>query len=253
MLTREHVIPSFLYSYQRKFEQVIGWNDNVQKMLRGDQVIGDVCGECNSGALSQLDQYAQKFFTTNGILTQNFTATTLDLHYDYDQLLRFNLKVSFNSARRTGAESHLFEPFVPYMLGQASSPGKNQIRLVVQLLKGHRFVGEDAMKLIGLRYADDAGLANPFIVRISRGVDIGGRYPQTNVRINIFGAVMISMLIFGSGLQAGRTAEICRRYISDHPESTNLRAERRLAVLRQGPKTWLEEYSAQIHRARSIA
>jgi hypothetical protein len=251
-LTREHIFPQFLLAHQRKFSDVIGWNDNVKKMLAGDQTIRDVCANCNNIAMSRLDKYSKHFFSDNGLLVQNFKRKSIQLSYDYDQLLRFNLKVSFNSARTTGNQSHLFNPFISYIVGNGDPPKKNAIRLLVQLLKAHAFVGEHAAKLKKIGYADEAGVSLPFMVRVGWGIDPSGAFSGLNFRTNTFGALLFTVLIFDVDMPAGTCAVLCRKFIASRPGTVELNRERRIASLSQGPKTWLEEYFPQIERTHAF-
>jgi hypothetical protein len=102
-LTREHVWPAgFLKrgSFELKFSA------RANKTFEGDLTIADVCGACNNGPLSALDDHACELYDRrfgkkvepNAIVT--FT-------YDHGLLLRWLLKVSYNSARSTGSDVDL--------------------------------------------------------------------------------------------------------------------------------------------------
>ena len=118
-MTREHVIPAFMYEFQKEYDSVIGWSEPAEKMVRGELKVRDVCTRCNSENLASLDAYAKSFFVDNGLLVRNFTRSQIVLHYEHDQLLRWLLKVSYNSSRTDGAHADLFTPFAPYKIGRA--------------------------------------------------------------------------------------------------------------------------------------
>jgi hypothetical protein len=249
-MTREHVIPNFLYAFKRQIGDVIGWNDNVQKMLPGDQVVKDVCADCNNGVLSRLDSYANDFFLKNGLLVQHNSANTVLLQYDYDLLLRWNLKVSFNSARRTGAQAHILKDFIPYILGKQITPKKNRLSFLVEFMRGHKFDGDAAAKLYEAGYADRSGMSNPFNVRVSWVADLANRYPGCQVRANIFGPFKFVMQFFEDDTSVGAATVMTRKYASEYSKAAVLRPNQRVAYLEQGPRTWLEEYAPQIMRAK---
>lgn len=132
--TREHVIPAFIYRFQKQSEaSVIGWNEVAKKMVGGEHQVKDVCETCNGGVLSALDAYGKEFLNSNGFLTQNYTALSADLTYDYDQLARWLLKISFNSTRIDRGHSHLFEKFIPFILNGAPAPSKADFAIVATL------------------------------------------------------------------------------------------------------------------------
>lgn len=121
--TREHVIPAFIYAFQQQLAQsVVGWNEVVQRMVRGEAKVRDVCAECNHTALSVLDSYGRQLLSDSGLLVQNYTKRTLTIRYDYSLLLRWLLKISFNSSRTDGAHSGLFEEHIQFMRGLSPPP-----------------------------------------------------------------------------------------------------------------------------------
>ena len=98
-------------------------------MVASEHKIKDVCGPCNHGVLSELDNYGKQLLLDAGALTPSYSKLTLALRYDYDFLCRWLLKISFNSSRTDGAHRHLFEGFVPFILGQAPAPQRYELAL----------------------------------------------------------------------------------------------------------------------------
>ena len=66
-LTREHLIPAFMYDYQKQFTPFIGWSELAEKMVGGELQIKDVCAPCNNGSLSALDDYGRRMLTEYGL------------------------------------------------------------------------------------------------------------------------------------------------------------------------------------------
>src|SRR5271170_1789254 len=101
-LTREHVFPNALDKEFRKDGSSMRepyWIDRLdEKMVGGEPTVKDVCQECNNVVLSQLDSYGLKLYKNYfcKIAEQN---EMVKFEFDYDLLLRWILKLSYNSAR----------------------------------------------------------------------------------------------------------------------------------------------------------
>lgn len=133
-MTREHIIPNFIYKYEELMSNSSGWNEAANKITGSEHQIKDVCGKCNNGPLGSLDAYGKSFLENHGLLTQNFLETSVNLKYEYSLLLRWVLKISFNSARCTKKQSHLFEGLKNYMLTGNELP-ENRVAIMGQLLR----------------------------------------------------------------------------------------------------------------------
>ena len=251
-MTREHVIPRFMYLYWKKSTDVIGWNESAERMLPSEQVIKDVCRRCNNGILGPLDAYAQEFLTNNGILATNFTRERIRLSYDYDRLLRWNLKVSYNSARRTRRQSHILEPFVPYIvLGDIADRPKN-ISAFVHLSGGHKFSPSARQKLRKEGVIDRQGLCSPFLVRISCGEDHFGGFGGLLLRQNTWGMLVFSMLIFDEGLSAEKVEQRTEAFRRSQPRMRTLIPDAQSIDLRRTRTSWMQDYEVQIRRQIAI-
>ena len=127
--TREHVVP-------RWYSETPGEADTFSARapvthLRGDLVVKDVCRSCNSGTLATLDAYGK------GLYERYFTAAAyageiVEFEYDYDRLVRWLLKLSFNSARAQNADVRVLREFRKCILGQ--SPLTDRIRCWLHLV-----------------------------------------------------------------------------------------------------------------------
>ncbi|WP_018211970.1 hypothetical protein [Desulfitobacterium hafniense] len=117
-LTREHVWPNGIIqrvNYEARYSEQAG------KFFGADQVISDVCEECNNGVLSNLDTYICSMFDhyfANFIQKGEF----VNFHYNYDLLARWLLKISYNSSRSTGEDVNLLKNYVPYIMGKSECP-----------------------------------------------------------------------------------------------------------------------------------
>lgn len=135
VMTKEHIIPKFIYKFLQSAKlPVIGWNERAQKSIGGEATIADVCKECNGGPLSSLDAYGQSFLVDNGLLTKVFLKENTIIKYDYDRLLRWLLKVSYNSLTSKNDPSVVFfEKHIDFILNGSPAPDKGSITLFVGL------------------------------------------------------------------------------------------------------------------------
>ncbi|NIE64032.1 HNH endonuclease [Burkholderia sp. Ax-1719] len=249
-LTREHIIPAFIYDFQKQQEGTfIGWNEVAQRMVGGEGKIKDVCEDCNNGVLSDLDSYGKHLLTDSGLLVQNYTKQGLALRYDYSLLLRWLLKISFNSSRTDGAHSHLFERFIPFIRGLASAPSRFHVASLVYLARpevaGLSQIEADSF----IRMSQGASLLNPFVARICYAAALGER--DFVARQIIFGPAVFYLLFFREGLLPGHAASAIRRLTKAVPEIVELSSKRKFVEVHPGQKTWLDLYEPQV--ARTIA
>ncbi|MGB6212076.1 hypothetical protein [Pseudomonas mandelii] len=249
--TREHVIPAFLYRFQKELESnVVGWNEVAEKMIGGEQTVRDVCQICNGLKLSLLDDYGKKLLTENCILKQNYDKLSLDFNHNYEFLARWLLKISFNSSRTDNAHAHLFEKFIPFMLDGKNPPAKNEI-VIIGSLAAPLLVDElqgDYEVFRGL--AGACGRINPFFVRIGYGPN---NFKSYTLRIVMFGPLLFSILMFMPGTSAGvasiETKQLLKQLL---PEGALLSSKRSRALLKPGKATWVDYYGAQVTRVRAI-
>jgi hypothetical protein len=97
-LTKEHILSAFLF--RRYPDQKAGIPPKSRRVVKFEGTVRDVCGTCNSGPLSELDAYAQYFTEQNRCdRTFELKRPTLLILYDYEMLLRWLLKVSYNVMR----------------------------------------------------------------------------------------------------------------------------------------------------------
>ncbi|SEK13090.1 hypothetical protein SAMN05444746_112142 [Variovorax sp. OK212] len=236
-MTREHVIPSFIYDFQKKLgSKVLGWNEVSQKMIAGEAKVRDVCATCNNKVLGDLDSYGKETLESSGILVADYKKRDLELTYDFDQLARWLLKISFNSSRTDGAHSSLFSKYIPYMLGKGIRPKSSEVAIVSYL------AAPSPLEVDGEK------LSNPFIMRIS--------YGQPNevymLRIVSFGPLFFFLQLFEQDVLAGHAASATRRLIKDQCGSVELLPTRKWMRLQSGTASWADLYTAQVSRVRDL-
>lgn len=245
--TREHVIPAFIYEFQKTIGGFIGWNEVVGKMVGGEAKVKDVCADCNNRVLGELDAYGKRLLVESGILTHNYLKRSVVLKFDHAKLLRWLLKISFNSSRTDGAHSYLFESLVPFIVEGVPIPHRSQVALVSYMaapIAIDKSLGENALFY---KPANGADTFNPFLARICYGFVPGGS--NYVLRINIFGPLVFFMLIFPKGTLPGHAAVAIRNFLKVSPGAVELTHHMRLIELSAGPKTWLDLQEHQIQRA----
>lgn len=107
VMTREHIWPDWLLKrtdYDRAFSARAG------KIVSKDLTIRDVCGPCNYGPLSALDGYAKTLYDRY-IEHWVVEDQTVDFEYDHSKLMRWLLKVSFNSARMSNTDGGILAKY----------------------------------------------------------------------------------------------------------------------------------------------
>jgi hypothetical protein len=240
-----------MYDFQKQLEQsVIGWNEVAQRMVGGEGKVKDVCADCNNRVLGELDAYGKQLITNSGLLVQNYTKRDLRLQYDYSLLLRWLLKVSFNSSRTDGAHSPLFERYVPFMRGLEPSPSRSQVALLLYLARPEMLGASRIAEVPFVRIANGSSILNPFLVRICYGV-IPGEHRYV-LRLNIFGPAVFYLMMFEDSVLPGHAASAIRQLVRLTPGAVELGPKRKVVEVQAGQKSWLDLYEHQVARARSL-
>lgn len=100
-LTREHIWPN---GFLKRGNFEVKFSARANKTFAGDLVIADVCAVCNSGPLSTLDSHACELYDRR-FAKRVESSAVVPFTYDYGLLMRWLLKISYNSARSTGRDA----------------------------------------------------------------------------------------------------------------------------------------------------
>ncbi len=250
--TREHIIPAFIYNFQKQMEQsVVGWNEVAQRMVGGEGKVKDVCAECNNQVLSELDAYGKQLLTDSGLLVQNYTKRELTLQYDYPLLLRWLLKISYNSSRADGVHSSLFEKHVTFIRGLEPIPSRNRVTVLLYLSSPEILDTSRIKAKPFVQIADGSSLLNPFLVRISYGVLSGEQ--RYVLRTNFFGPAVFHLVMFNDNVLPGHAASAIRNLLKLMPGAVELSPKRKLVEVHAGQKSWLDLYEPQFARMLAIS
>lgn len=130
-LTKEHLYPKSLY--KRTTDYKLQYLASHEKFIDSQITIRDVCPTCNGGALSQLDSYFVELYDSQ-IKNIAFWHQSVTFRYNFNQLARWLLKTSYNSARVQKKEHQIkiLQDFAPYILGAKDTP--RRLALFVQLV-----------------------------------------------------------------------------------------------------------------------
>lgn len=250
-ITREHIIPKFIYDhYEENNYKVSGWNEYAKKTVGGEFKIKDVCEKCNNELLGELDNYASHFLRQNGILTDVFLQESIKLTYDYDMLLRWLLKISFNAVRIEGSHAHIFSTSINYIL-HSDSNGMRDFEVIVQLLPPVQHSAEKLIRLqeIGIPVSS-CGKTNPLIVRIGKAhiKDSNGGFITRTV---IIGALVFYLFIYADNQTQDFRNQVLEVFLYKLKSGTIMRRGSASINLTAGKMTWIDSYGPSFLRAKS--
>jgi hypothetical protein len=164
-LTREHLVPRFVYSTDIAENSEWFSERYPQKIHRSETVIKDVCAKCNNGALAALDGFGQRLISA--VLPRAvFAGDTVQLSCDFNMLLRWVLKICYNSARIHKADIEILSRFAPYILG--NTPAPEGVRLAVFAIAPTVYSGARGHITATRQHQDDPTLQIPCCFRISQ-------------------------------------------------------------------------------------
>jgi hypothetical protein len=125
-LTREHIWPRCIIertpSYNARY---LG---QIETFFEGDLTVKDVCVSCNNGPLSALDNYICELYDAH---FSRIAAARQPRNFVFDsqQLFRWLLKASYNSARANQTDTDVLARYAPFVLNGGNSPSEFEVRL----------------------------------------------------------------------------------------------------------------------------
>jgi hypothetical protein len=245
--TREHIIPAFIYNYQKLNGGHEGWNEKAGKVLANEAKIKDTCAKCNSEALGSLDGDAKTTLDELGVFTENFLNASALLKCDYDSFTRWLLKVTFNSARATGNTPDIFKLLVPYMLGQDKTP--DNVFILGAIHKPAKLTTKEMKEHKGVLPYDKCGYSNPFFVRIS----IIPKFDNDlSVRSFIIGSFIFLVVIFNKGLKIGFKRAKIRKILKQYNGLVQIKSEQKVTKIEQITLTFLDTQKDQFHKLKKL-
>ncbi len=130
LLTKEHIWPGCIL--KRTPHMNARYYGKNEKFFRGELTIKDVCDICNNGALSQLDAYICKLYDIYLLRIVKANKSFI-FKYDYNKLLRWLLKISYNTARSNDSDKKELCVYSDYIINGGEPP--STISLRIELIK----------------------------------------------------------------------------------------------------------------------
>jgi hypothetical protein len=125
-LTREHLFTRAISDSIKVKDGSRYLERSPQKFINSDVVVKDVCSDCNNKLLGELDGYAKTLYDNYfSVLVKN--AENISFQYDYEKLVKWLLKISFNSSRVHNSDVDILSKYKDYLIGKGQSPGSFSI------------------------------------------------------------------------------------------------------------------------------
>lgn len=188
-LTREHIWPRCII--ERTPEYNARFHGKTGTFFGGELTVKDVCATCNSGQLGALDEYICGLYDAQLNLPIRRHQSVL-FWYDYRLLLRWLLKISFNSARANISDVDVLRRYAKYVLHGGEDP--SDIAVHVELVYPAK----------NPRYRDgtsDVKYIPPRSVRCCRVETSMGSIPGMTLRLVAVNAFYFWVLISSLGTQ----------------------------------------------------
>jgi hypothetical protein len=198
-LTREELFPKSLVHRTPSYRANID-HTRPDKPLEAVPIVRDVCAQCNNVRLGALDSYAaklgDKYFNV-------FLEKPLNVEFECDteRLLRWLLKLLFNSVRVSGLTTDAYAGLCPFILGRESDPG---VKLDLLLGVIEPFRSETSNELV---YPEHHGFAD------FAGTDFGVGVPAGRYTSLCRGVFLNSYLFCVISCRAGVTRPLRRRVL----------------------------------------
>lgn len=136
-MSSEHIFPDWLM--KAVADPSLTYSGRAVKVFKAAPVIGDVCRTCNNGPLSALDARAKDIWS-DYLAKFVLAAETVQFRFDYHLVLRWVLKISFNSARADGKGLRCFtSDVVRYIRDGGDRP--SDVFLYASLIKPTEYAG----------------------------------------------------------------------------------------------------------------
>ncbi|WP_068717336.1 hypothetical protein [Vibrio tritonius] len=209
-LTREHIMPAFVYTYQYSISnsKCIGWREKAQKLLQQEAKIRDVCAHCNNVVLGAIDAHAKSALEKSGAFTPNFNKNAVDFEYDFNQYARWLLKVAFNSSRASGKQLGVFDQYKDLILDKSSD--YSGFFITGGLLKPYKLTPQQISDVGQSLFADSSGYVNPFFSRISWAQNLPN---DISVKQIVIGAFVFHVVSYGQNISRVRKRELQKEYL----------------------------------------
>lgn len=248
-LTKEHVMPSFVYKYMKKMGQGAssGWNEKAKKHVGSEFVVKDVCASCNNVVLGELDDHAKIVISEAGVFTPIFTAKNVKLNYKYDLLVRWLLKVAFNSSRGSGINEGVFDRFIDLILGKNCD--YSEVLITAGLLRPCKLEPAERKKYGQDLNANQYGYVNPFFTRISWAPNTPKEFHTKQI---VIGALILHVVVFTPGVIRNDRKRLKKEYLKMYKGMTIIGQNTSNTLIEQTPLSFIESMKHQVLRESQL-
>lgn len=244
-VTREHILPSFIYEYQYSTGsgKTIGWQEKPKKMISDEAKIKDVCSRCNNVILSELDNYAKNMLERSGFFSECFVKEQVKINYNYNLFSRWLLKVAFNSSRASEKKLNFFDKYKDVILGQSFD--FSGFVISAGLLKPLKLTPAEIEKYEHHLRIDSSGYANPFFSRISWAEFESS---ECAVKQIVIGAAIFHIIAFKDDLIRTRKKNLIREYLDIFKGMNLIRKNESKINIIQTPLTFVDSMKHHMQR-----
>jgi hypothetical protein len=203
-LTREHLFP-------RALDQLIVTPANKShffseripdKFVLAELMVKDVCASCNNVVLSKLDNYLTEWVRKYAMRYFSFGESVV-ISYDYDKMLRWILKFTFNFARVNpdfSGDADLLKRFRRYILGHAKRPSR--MRLSAGLVYSFVPTTKEELTLMGSEPVHPSAIRSSIVA-----TNYKSQYKFSVRRVSL-GAFAFLLLVFEPAAPASQINEL---------------------------------------------
>jgi hypothetical protein len=226
--TREHVFPDALDREFRKDGNPPAesyWIDRLEKkMVGGQPTVKDVCPKCNNVVLSKLDSYGLELYKRYFYRIAE-AGESVKFDYDYDRLLRWILKLNFNSARANSADDlEDLQKHRWYILGEHKRPVR--LALYLTLIFQHAIDDEAEARAIRLGAKISGSHHTPDMLRIGRFTIQDPGWTPLVSRTAIFQSFFFSFFFVSEKEPAADLARLKKLFSKHQPNAVLVVPER---------------------------
>lgn len=218
LLTKEHIWPGCIL--KRTPHMNARYYGKSEKFFRGELTIKDVCDICNNGVLSQLDDYICKLYDIYFFKIAKANKSFI-FKYDYNKLLRWLLKISYNTARSNDSDTEELRIYSDYIINGGEPPLTISLRIeLIKPSKNPNYIkGSSKNKFI-----------EPQSVRCCRIETEKGKVPGVTIRL-----VAINSFYFWLAITPGNTAlSDVQQYVIDYLPKQELNNKKQVTLRARG-------------------
>jgi len=161
--TREHVVPDWYNETPGDAETFNAREPFIH--TRGDILIKDVCKKCNNGPLADLDAYGKDLYERYFSLIA-YDPTTVEFSFEAPRLIRWLLKLSYNSGRAHNADIAALHALRKAMLGE--EPLTDHVQCWVHLVSAACITESGEVRAARCNESEDSEIFEPKWFRIGQ-------------------------------------------------------------------------------------